>query len=51
MKQRMKKSIGMACQEIQFVAFKCMLSVIYFEHGSLMQKCFQSFHKPYLKDS
>jgi len=46
-----KKSIGMTCQEIQFVAFRCVLSLYYFEHGSLMQKCCQSFPKPHLRDS
>lgn len=51
MKQRIKNRSGWPARRFIFLPLNVCSPLYYFEHGSLMQKCFQSSPKPYLKDS
>jgi len=46
-----KNRSGWPARRFNLLPFCVCCLLYYFEHGCLMQKCFQSFPKPHLSDS
>jgi hypothetical protein len=51
MKQRIKNRSGWPARRLNLLPLNVCSLLYYFEYGSLMHKCFQSFPKPYFRDS
>jgi len=51
MKKPDKNRLGWSAKRFSLLPLNVCSLLYYFEHGFLMQKCCQSFPKPYLRDS